>query len=259
MKIITREQWGAKHGDGRFEALLPATSVWLHHTVTVAPDLEWVDADGDRVDDSEAAAMRHIEGIGAQRFGAAYGFPYSLAVMPRGKALYEGHAIEQQGAHTYGYNHTGRAIVLVGNYEKHKPTDAQLDAVAWGLVEGKRRGWWKKAELSGGHRDVKATACPGKYAYEAIPEINRRARALESGEEDMPGFDDRFKLSEGQNADIPGSLNTISFGAALGYGTAAYFLAKQLAKDLAHVHNNVHMMNEKLNWLVENAKKQTGE
>lgn len=216
MKIITRRQWGARHGDGKGEALLPATSVWLHHTVTVAPDLEWVDANGDHVDDDEAAAMRHIEGIGAQRFGTAYGFPYSLAAMPRGHALYEGHEIGQQGAHTYGYNHTGRAIVLVGNYEKHRPTDAQMDAVAWGLVEGKRRGWWKHARLSGGHSDVKATACPGRYAYAAIPEINRRAAALENGEDDMQ-LSDRVKLTASQSKYF-GGLPSISVQGLLIYG-----------------------------------------
>lgn len=183
MRIIWRKQWGARYGDGYGDRPLPATEAWLHHSVTIAPGLQWVDVDGDNVDDDEEHAMRTIEDIGAQRFGSAYGFPYTFAVMPRGDGAYAGHAVGQMGAHTYGHNDEGIGIVLVGNYEDNQPTDAQLDAVAWLLVECKRRGWLRDARLTGGHRDVKATACPGRFAYESIDEINRRAAAIE--EDDM--------------------------------------------------------------------------
>lgn len=185
MRLITREQWGAQHGDGGDWRPLPATEAWLHHSVTIAPDLEWVSTDGDGVDDDEQAAMRHIEDIGRDRFGDEYGFPYSAAFMPRGNCAYAGHHPAKMGAHTYRHNDEGVGFVLVGNYEKHRPTSAQLDAVAWGLVHFKRRGWLQRARITGGHRDVKATACPGRYAYQAIPEINRRAAALERGD-NMP-------------------------------------------------------------------------
>lgn len=186
MRLITREQWGAQRGDGRWSRPLPAPEAYLHHSVTTAPDLEWVSTDGDHVDDDEQAAMRHVEDIGAQRFGSKYGFPYTVALMPRGNCAYEGHSVEKWGAHTYEHNDTAVGIVWIGNYEKHRPTDELIEATAWTLVEFKRRGWLQRARLTGGHRDVKATACPGKFAYEAIPEINRRAAALEKGDDDMP-------------------------------------------------------------------------
>lgn len=196
MRLITRSEWGARYGDGVDSRPLPATEAYLHHSVTIAPNIQWVDVDGDRVDDDEERAMRAIEDIGVSRFGTAYGFPYTAAFMPRGNAAYLGHAVGQMGAHTYGRNDTAVGFVLVGNYDTNRPTDAQLDAVAWALVEFKRRGWLRSARLTGGHRDAPgaATACPGRYAYEAIDEINRRAAAIENGEEDDMTAEDRELL-----------------------------------------------------------------
>lgn len=167
MRIIPREEWGARHGDGRYWTTLPASEVWLHHSVTVAPDTvpPWTD---------DYEAIRTIERIGADRFGSVYGFPYTFGITPAG-LIFEGHHIAKTGAHTYGHNTIGRAICLVGNYETDEPTELQLDAVAWLLRHGQAQGWWREARLDGGHRDLKATACPGRHAYAAIPRINARA------------------------------------------------------------------------------------
>lgn len=177
MKITTRDQWGARHPDGFAPAALPAAEVWLHHSVTLAPDLAWVDADGDRVDDDETAAMRLLEQIGQDRFGG--GFSYTFAVMPSGR-VYEGHSIGRRGAHTKGRNSIARAIVLVGDYDRHRPTPAQLRTVAELLVHGHRAGWWRQPRLAGGHQDAPgaSTACPGRHAQAAIPVINQAAQQL---------------------------------------------------------------------------------
>ena len=176
MRIIQRHEWGARHSDGFRDAPLPAREVWLHHSVTLAPDLQWIDADRDGVDDDEERAMRTLEDIGQDRFGG--GISYTFLVMPSGR-VYEGHSVGRQGAHTGGRNDIARAICLVGNYEANRPTEAQVRAVAELLRYGKAQGWWKEARLAGGHRDLKATACPGRYAYERIAEIN--ALAAQSG------------------------------------------------------------------------------
>lgn len=167
MRIIPRNEWGARYPDGFRSAPIPAREVWLHHSVTVAPDLLPPFDDDD-------AAMRTLERIGQQRFGG--GISYTFAITPVGR-IYEGHGIGRQGAHTGGRNSISRAICLIGNYDTARPTREQLDAVAWLLREGKTRGWWQQARLTGGHRDAPgaSTACPGRHAHAAIAEINRRA------------------------------------------------------------------------------------
>lgn len=174
LKVIRRGTWGARYDDGCRAAPLPASYVYLHHSVTQAPDLEWLDANRDGVDDDERAAMRTLESIGESRFGC--GISYTALVVPSGR-IYEGHGVGRQGTHTGGLNDRARAICFVGNYETNVPTAAQLRSAAWLLQEWKRNGVITRARLTGGHRDAPgaATACPGRYAYAAIGKINTLA------------------------------------------------------------------------------------
>lgn len=175
-EIISRAAWGARYPAGFGPAPLPAQTVWLHHSVTIAPDLV-------QPFDDDYAAVRQLEQIGQSRFGG--GISYTFCVTPAG-LVFEGHGVGRLGAHTYGHNLTGRGIVLVGDYTRRDPTPAQLDAVAWLLHTGHLSGWWVAPRLTGGHRDTKATGCPGDAAYALIPEINRRAaHPATSGADDM--------------------------------------------------------------------------
>lgn len=173
MEIITRSGWGARYSDGFAAAPLPASEVWLHHSVTAAPDLLPPFDDDD-------VAIRRLEQIGQERFGG--GISYTFAVTPVGR-IYQGHSVDREGAHTKGRNRVARAIVLVGNYEIGPPTSAQVQAVAQLLRHGHRQDWWRRPQLDGGHRDAPGaqTDCPGRHAEAAIAEINRLAL-----EEHMP-------------------------------------------------------------------------
>jgi len=178
MRIISRSEWGARHGDGFAPAPLPASEVWLHHSVTVAPDLV-------PPFDDEYAAMRTLERIGQDRFGG--GISYTWAAMPSGR-IYQGHSVDRRGAHTGGRNSIARAVVLVGNYENQVTTAAQREAVVDLLTHAREQGWIRQARLDGGHRDAPgaATACPGRHGMAAIGDINRRA----AEEDDMPSVDE---------------------------------------------------------------------
>ena len=163
--LISRASWGAVEPDGFGTRALPTTEWWLHHSVTVAPDLVPPYTDDD-------AAIRLLERIGQQRFGG--GISYTCLVTPSGRA-YVGHSFWRRGAHTQGHNTIGAGVCLVGNYEINRPTDVQLDAVAQLLCAAHRAGLSTGHRLTGGHRDTKSTTCPGKYAYAFIGQINARA------------------------------------------------------------------------------------
>lgn len=190
MRIFWRAEWGARHPNGFRSSPLPARELWLHHSVTLAPDIAWIDADRDGVEDDEERAMRAIEDIGQQRFGG--GFSYTFALPPAGR-IYEGHSVDRQGAHTKGRNDIARAIVLIGNYENNTPTEEQIRGVAWLIVHGYRQGWWTVTQLSGGHQQAPGqdpTACPGRHAMAAITRINQLAAAYLRGEIDLDQEDD---------------------------------------------------------------------
>lgn len=172
---ITREQWGARYPDGFQDAPVPYEGIYLHHSVTLAPDLLQPFDDDDQ-------AVRTLEQIGQDRFGG--GISYTWAVTPVGR-LYQGHSVGRRGAHTRGCNDSHRAVVLVGNYEVATPTEYQLNTVAALVAEEHKAGRSRLAALAGGHRDAPnaSTACPGVNAYGCIREINGRVtRLLDSGD-----------------------------------------------------------------------------
>jgi len=168
MKIFTRKEWGARFRDGVADrsAYVGRLDKWSHHTVTAQLDARATVA-------QEMAQMRSIEAVGQARFGA--GMSYSFLVFPSGR-VYQGVSIGRLSYHTgQGRNANSIAICYPGNYETHEPTQVQLDATAELLRYGTERGWWTQRKIDGGHRDLKATACPGRNYYGKIGAINALA------------------------------------------------------------------------------------
>jgi hypothetical protein len=162
-RIIPREEWGARHPDGFYDREPKNLERWLHHSVTIAPDLL-------PPFDDDYAAIRTLERIGQDRFKG--GISYTFPITPAG-LIFEGHSIGRVGSHTQGHNRRGAGIVLVGNYQHTKPTNEALEAMTWLLDFGVGQDWWDSPTLNGGHRDTKSTACPGNEAYAMIDNINR--------------------------------------------------------------------------------------
>ena len=161
-RIIPRKEWGARYQGGFYDRPVGNLRRYLHHSVTLAPDLVSPFTD-------DYAAVRELESIGQSRFKG--GISYTFVISPAG-LIFEGHGIGRIGSHTAGYNTVAAGICLIGNYEKDKPTTQQLAALDWLLHEGVRRRWWTSPTLTGGHRDTKSTACPGRNAYALIPAVN---------------------------------------------------------------------------------------
>lgn len=163
-RVISRSEWGARHRDGWGTRPVRNLEVWLHHTVTQAPDVVPPFTD-------DYAAVRSVESIGASRFG---GMSYTYLVTPAG-LIFQGHSLDRIGAHTAGRNSRSIGVVLVGNYESTSPTAAQEAALAWLLRTLRGIGAISSPRFNGGHRDVKSTACPGARAYSRIGAINALA------------------------------------------------------------------------------------
>jgi hypothetical protein len=193
MEIINRARWGARYANGFGTRRLPATQSWLHHSVTIAPDLV-------PPFDDDYAAIRALEDIGQRRFGG--GISYTRLITPAG-LIFEGHSIDRVGSHTADRNTVAVGYCLVGNYEVQRPTVAQVRALAWCLQHDHQHGWIDTPRLDGGHRDLKSTACPGGYAYEAIPSVNQLAAGGPIEEEDVKPFQDLILAREAK--DKPGS------------------------------------------------------
>jgi hypothetical protein len=131
--------------------------VVLHHTASSSGSVESI----------HESHLKRKDGAGKAWLGIGYHF-----VIGNGRGMTDG-AIEptfrwrQQlhGAHAGStkpeYNQNGIGIVLVGNFEKETPTAAQMNAVKR-LVRTLKGAYQISAENIIGHRDVRATECPGR-------------------------------------------------------------------------------------------------
>lgn len=154
MEVRSRTDWGATAPLGP-RMTLPVSEAWLHHSVTTLTD-------------DPVADMKVIERVGVSRFGR---FSYSWAYHRPSRLLLEG-AGDTIGAHTAGRNSTSLGLVLIGNYDTTPLDDVAVadlaEAFDW-LVAGNRLR--PGAYPTGGHRDLKQTACPGGNAYARIDDI----------------------------------------------------------------------------------------
>lgn len=152
MRIVPRVEWGASSRSlPAAEMRLPATEVFIHHSVTgVTPD-PYLD-------------MRTIEATGLTRFGQ---FSYSYVIHPRDGEIMEGCGTKR-GAHTAQRNSSAFGICWVGNYENRAAKLQQIDATRWLISELRRRGDLVPGAAILGHRDVTATACPGAQLYAVL-------------------------------------------------------------------------------------------
>lgn len=152
MNVTSRAEWSAKPASLPKNLMrLPASEVWLHHTVTPVTDKPFKD-------------MRVVEAVGLSRFRQ---FSYSYCVHPDGTIM-EGCG-DRVGAHTAGRNSTSFGVALIGNYDERSLTVWQIDAVRWLIAELVRTGKLRRGVYpTGGHRDLKPTACPGAKAYRLL-------------------------------------------------------------------------------------------
>lgn len=162
--IITREEWGANPRSLPEGAMrLPATEVFIHHSVTA-------------ISDHPGADMRDIEQIGMSRFGQ---FSYSYVIHPKNGEILEGCGL-RRGAHTAKRNSTSFGICWAGNYDQRQPKVQQLDSTRRLIAHLTTAGHLADGALIRPHRDVFSTACPGSKLYAMLDVIRH------PWEENMP-------------------------------------------------------------------------
>lgn len=86
------------------------------------------------------------------------GIGYHFVILKNGE-VYEGRPLNTIGAHCLGYNNCSVGICFEGNFEMEKPTDKQIKSC--NELINYIKGIYPNAEIKG-HRDLYATACPGK-------------------------------------------------------------------------------------------------
>ncbi|HEX2038375.1 MAG TPA: peptidoglycan recognition protein, partial [Acidimicrobiales bacterium] len=182
--VVSRAQWGADESirNPGPPSFAPVRKLIVHHTDTP-------NGDPDPAATVRAIYSYHVQTRGWNDIG------YNFLIDERGR-IYEGRWSREYaageiptgedtegrgviGAHAEGANTGSVGVALLGTFTAQGPSSAAVEALQAMLA-------WKADRhsinvLSGdsypnlaGHRDTKATSCPGDRLYDRLPEIRRR-------------------------------------------------------------------------------------
>nr|WP_167219264.1 peptidoglycan recognition protein [Kribbella shirazensis] len=189
--MVSRKRWGA---DERLRAHNGADCVRPKYSSTVLAAFVHHTADRNDYTRTQVPAMvramytYHVRSRGWCDLG------YNFLVDRFGRVFegrYGGAQLPVLGAHTASYNANSFGVALIGNFEQTAPPAAMLEStarvLAWKL-DANYRSPQATIVLGGsrlhtvsGHRDTKATACPGTQLYTKLGWLRQRVNALMGG------------------------------------------------------------------------------
>jgi N-acetylmuramoyl-L-alanine amidase-like protein/LGFP repeat-containing protein len=185
--VVNRAAWGA---DESLRRVNPGCTV-PRYSATIRTAFVHHTAGSNSYTSAQSAGLvraiyaYHVRGRGWCDIG------YSFLVDRFGRIFegrYGGITLPVIGAHTGGYNTDSFGVSLMGTFTSTTPTAAMMEAtarvIAWKL-DGNYRSPHGTAVLAGkrfnviaGHRDAKATDCPGARVYSRLPWLRSRVWAL---------------------------------------------------------------------------------
>lgn len=123
---------------------------------------------------SERTVIRNLDGILGWHIRQNYGdIGYHFAIDYAGR-VWECRSLGYWGAHVYGHNERNIGVVLLGNFERQRPSDAQIETMQH-LVHILRHQYRVRRGRIFGHVDLGPTLCPGRYLYPSVQKLNRMA------------------------------------------------------------------------------------
>lgn len=144
--------------------MLPITCVTVHHDGL--DELFWSTRTRDTADRIEHYRVGHL-GRGWADIG------YHL-VIDRAGVLWQGRAIRWQGAHVQFHNEGNVGVLVMGNFDRQKPTVAQLTTLRRVLTDLRATYHIRRGEVYT-HKEWKdaQTACPGRSLQPKVEQIRK--------------------------------------------------------------------------------------
>ncbi|MFG1906340.1 N-acetylmuramoyl-L-alanine amidase [Kribbella sp. NPDC048928] len=202
--MVSRKRWGA---DERLRAYNGASCTRPKYTTTVLVAFVHHTADRNDYTRTQVPAMvramyaYHVKSRGWCDLG------YNFLVDRFGRIFegrFGGAQLPVLGAHTGSYNSNSFGVAVIGNFDKAAPPAAMLEStarvLAWKL-DANYRSPSATIVLAGtrlqtisGHRDTKATICPGAQLYAKLGWLRQRTNALMGGSFATPIYQYARKL-----------------------------------------------------------------
>jgi hypothetical protein len=164
--IVTRAEWGAKPPALKMPPNVP-THLTIHHT-----------GEKQNFGSSLVQKLKSLQAFSQSKSKLADGrakppwgdIPYHFYIDVKGE-IGEGREVKYVGDTNTDYDPTGHvSIVVEGNFEREKPTPAEVEALENLLVDLAKE-YHLGVESIDTHQDFAATACPGKYLLTLLPDI----------------------------------------------------------------------------------------
>lgn len=156
--ITNRQGWGARPPTAVEVMKSPVPYVIVHHTVMGEGECNTTEQCIKVMHDIQDLHMDVNE-------WADVG--YSFLVGGDG-AIYEGRGWNKVGAHAPNYNDKSIGISLIGNFMEHLPSELQLNVTQSLISCAVEEGYVVQNYTLYGHRDVRATECPGDQLFQEI-------------------------------------------------------------------------------------------
>ncbi len=161
-EVVSREQWGAEALKDNHDPMARITRITVHHTAEIAGMQERGDAD----------LVLGIQNFHRNTRGwADIGYHW---VIGRDGKVYEGRKLHVQGAHAGASNNIENlGISVIGDFSAALPPPAALRTLTLFLRAQQKRYGIPSTEVFG-HREFKATACPGDALFGWVERFRAR-------------------------------------------------------------------------------------
>ena len=162
LEVHPRAEWTAERPRlARLTAASPYTRVTVHH--------QGMGVNGSvHCDDVVSDIHNVLDGHFQRRFGD---IGYHMIIDQVGR-VWEGRSLRYMGAHVADNNEGNIGVMLLGNFEKQKPTDKQLMTLR-AVIDAIQTEFLIPFSRVYGHRDLGQTLCPGRHLLSYVHLIQR--------------------------------------------------------------------------------------
>ncbi|MBL8087000.1 MAG: N-acetylmuramoyl-L-alanine amidase [Chthonomonas sp.] len=164
--IVTREEWGAKIRRPGAQ-LQRISKITIHHTGVASAPLRSLE---DKLRGLQAFSQREDKLADGRTKPAWVDIPYHYYISIDGR-VGEGRRWRYTGDTNTEYDPTGHLLIVVeGNFEIEKPTDAELVTLRQMVLWAAKKFHVPVEEIKG-HGDYAKTDCPGKALIAELPAL----------------------------------------------------------------------------------------
>lgn len=163
--VLARSKWAqGRPATTQMNRLSPVRYITVHH--------DGMDPFFDTDQRATAARIEAIRRAHRRRGWGDIGYHY---VVDRAGRVWEGRSLRYQGAHVKNKNYANIGIVVLGNFDKQQPTQAQLASVRQ-LVGSLMDRFHVPTSRVYTHQELAPTACPGRYFQQFMNTSRRQGR-----------------------------------------------------------------------------------